>query len=527
LGRGERSSDPSKSSAVSPNTPRIDRRALSVLLFLFVVSLPVVTARIYASDEIEYYAFLRSLWFDHDFSFENEYRHFYEAGVAKSPGFHETFLERTTATGLRVNFGTIGPALLWAPFFAAGDGVARAIRALGGSVAIDGYSFPYIASVCYGSAFYGMAALLISMVIAVRLAAMLGGRQVPCLRQIAAPLAVWLGTPLFFYMYVAPPMSHAASAFAVAAFVLAWLEVRRTWSARGLVVLGVLAALMSMVREQDFFFVAGPAADFAWTLVRGPGQASRGTDSAGAVHPATRLRLVANASAGCAAGAVAYLPQAIAYLALNGRLRPSQLVTRKMNWLAPHALQVLGSPEHGLLAWTPLVLLALAGLLCALVWRPARSARAGSGGRANEPSALVRSPEDLPRIAACLLLMVVLQVYIAGSVESWTVAGAFGQRRFVALTVVLVAGLALLIEMAHGLAWRSLVAALLALSVWWNIGLMVQFGAGLMDRQRLELARNAYTSFVVLPRTLPEYAYRYLVRRESFYRGPAVSAPSR
>jgi hypothetical protein len=511
---------------VSPNTPIVDRRALFVLLLLFVVSLPVVTPRIYASDEIEYYAFLRSLWFDHDFSFENEYRHFYEAGVAKSPGFHETFLERATATGLRVNFGTVGPALLWAPFFAAADGAARVMTALGAPVAIDGYSFPYIASVCYGSAFYGMAALLVSMVIGVRLAAGLDGRRVPCLRQVAAPLAVWLGTPLFFYMYVAPPMAHAASAFAVAVFVLAWIEVRKTWSARGLVVLGVLAALMSMVREQDFFFVAGPAVDFAWTLATGPGRASRGTDAASAVHPATRLRLVANASTGLVAGAVAYLPQAIAYLVLNGRLGPSELVTRKMDWLAPHALQVLASPEHGLLAWTPLAVLALAGLVCAVVWRPARSARAGSGVRAIELSASTPS-EDLPRIAAGMLLMVVLQVYIAGSVESWTVAGAFGQRRFVGLTVVLVAGLGLLIEVARGLAWRSLVTALAALSVWWNIGLMAQFGAGLMDRQRLELARNAYTSFVVLPRTFPEYAYRYLFRRESFYRGPAVSAPSR
>ena len=44
-----------------------------------------------------------------------------------------------------------------------------------------------------------------------------------------------------------------------------------------------------------------------------------------------------------------------------------------------------------------------------------------------------------------LLLMVASQVYVAGSVASWTVAGAFGQRRFVCLTVVLVIGLAALL----------------------------------------------------------------------------------
>ena len=76
-----------------------------------------------------------------------------------------------------------------------------------------------------------------------------------------------------------------------------------------------------------------------------------------------------------------------------------------------------------------------------------------------------------------------------GSVESWTVAGAFGQRRFVALTVA--AG-----HRPGGRARRARRPASRARSprragrgascVWWNLGLMVQFGAGLMDRQRLE-----------------------------------------
>jgi hypothetical protein len=47
---------------------------------------------------------------------------------------------------------------------------------------------------------------------------------------------------------------------------------------------------------------------------------------------------------------------------------------------------------------------------------------------------------------------------------------------------------------------------------------MVQFGAGLMDRQRLELRRNAYNTFVEVPKRLPGIAYRYLFDRGSFYR---------
>jgi hypothetical protein len=121
-----------------------------LLIALFVVSLPAVTPRIYSSDEIQYFAYLRSVWFDRDLSFENEYRYFYDRGVARSDGFHETFLERATETGLRINFGTIGCAILWAPFYAAGHAAASLTGA-----PQDGYSTPYLAAVAHGSAFYG------------------------------------------------------------------------------------------------------------------------------------------------------------------------------------------------------------------------------------------------------------------------------------------------------------------------------------------------------------------------------------
>ena len=91
-------------SATSPWTSaRRWWRSWQGILLLFLIGLPAVTCRIYASDEVQYFAYLRSLWFDHDVSFENEYQHFYDAGIAASPGFHETFLEKTTETGRRIN----------------------------------------------------------------------------------------------------------------------------------------------------------------------------------------------------------------------------------------------------------------------------------------------------------------------------------------------------------------------------------------------------------------------------------------
>ena len=128
------------------------RNAWIVIVLLMVVSLPAVTPRLYASDEIQYFAYLRSVWFDGDLSFENEYRYFYDREIARAFGFQETFLELKTETGLRNNFGTAGSAILWSPFYGIADVVARTMRLSGASVAVEGYSRPYLAGVASGSA---------------------------------------------------------------------------------------------------------------------------------------------------------------------------------------------------------------------------------------------------------------------------------------------------------------------------------------------------------------------------------------
>lgn len=456
------------------------RTQLLLAALAFLLTLPAVTPRIYASDEIQYFAYLRSLWFDRDVSFENEYRHFYDAGIARGQNFHETFLERTTETGRRINFATIGCALLWAPFYGAADAGVRLAGAAGlSSAAADGYGPPYIAAVALASAVYGMLALVLSA-----WAVTLVGRHWPALTEARATsaVAVALGTPLLFYMYVAPPMSHATSAFAVALFVVVWLRVRMDWSRGGLAALGAAAGLMAMVREQDAFFAAGAALDF---LIA---QATRRDGRA--------MRRWADAAIGVLVAALVFLPQALAYLALNGRIGPSRLVARKMSWSSPHAVDVLASPSHGFLVWTPLALAGLVGLV--VLWR--------------------RLPTPARPIAMSLLAMTALQVYVAGAVESWTVAGAFGQRRFVALTVALVIGLAAtLAAVGPRRTTRRLAWAAVLLACWWNVALLAQFGAGLMNRQRLEPSRIAYNTFVVMPRAMPGLAWRYLFDRASFY----------
>ena len=462
-----------------------DRRSTIAAVLIFLLSLPLVTTRIYASDEVQFFAWIRSWAFDHDVDFENEYRHFQAGDAGRYKGFSDTLLGLVNENNRRVNFAPVGCAILWSPFYAVGHVVARVTGA-----PADGFSQPYVSAVAYASAFYGFLAVLLSADIARRVVG----------RGALAAAIIAIGTPLVYYIYISPPFSHATSAFAVSLFVWTWLRVRQAWTPRAMVALGAAGAVMAMVREQDVFFVIGPAVDYIRALV-----VTARAEPAGA-----RARLAGGGLVLAALGVVVfvlvYSPQLFAYQALNGHPSQTTLVFRKLTWTSPHALEVLFSPRHGLFAWTPLAAIAIAGL----VWLAA--------GRLRQSS---RQPGvDARVVGICALVMVAGQVYISGAVESWTVAGSFGQRRFVALTPLVTLGLAaLLVELRHRrTAWRTAAAVGLVVCIWWNIGLMVQFGLHRMDRQRLTLGENARQTFVVLPRELPALVYRYLTDRSSFYR---------
>jgi hypothetical protein len=61
----------------------------------------------------------------------------------------------------------------------------------------------------------------------------------------------------------------------------------------------------------------------------------------------------------------------------------------------------------------------------------------------------------------------------------------------------------------------------LVLFAWWNVGLMVQFGLKLMDRQHLEWPRVAVNQVTEVPRHLARSAWLFFTDRERLVReGP-------
>jgi hypothetical protein len=438
----------------------------------WLLTLPLVTPGIRGADEIEYFAYLHSMAFDRDLEFGNEYRHFHERDPQGLAGFAATFLDRREpVTGRHINFAPLGTALLWSPFYLLAHVGVLLARAAGSAVAADGFSAPYIAAACYASWLYGGLGLLVIHDALRRF----GGFEDRAAGWATAAL-LW-GSPLLYYMTIAPGFSHACSVFAVSALVWASLAARQRSTLGAWAVVGIAAGIAALVREQDALFLAVPlgllVADAAMTRSWGPA--------------------IVRAAVTVAIAVAVFVPQLLAYRAINGAFGPSRLVTRKMVYTSPHFLEVLVDPGHGLFVWAPLLLvaaLALAGI------------------------ALRR--RDV--IAGVLLLALLVQVWINGSVDSWTQAGAFGSRRFVGATVVFAWGLAAAVAALRVRPGPAVCAALLVVAAWWNVSLMVQFGLRIMDRQRLEWPRVAVNQVREVPPRAARAAWLFLTDRERLVR---------
>jgi Dolichyl-phosphate-mannose-protein mannosyltransferase len=427
------------------------------------VTLALVSTKIRGADEIEYYSHLRSAFFDRDLDFTNEYERFYKANPQGLAAFKETFLDRREPnTGRPINFAPIGSAVAWSPFFLAAHALVTNGVVKGPA---DGFSPAYTGAVAYGSSFLAILGFVIAHLTLKRYLGVTEGLA------LTAVLAAWFGTPALYYMTVAPAFAHAPSIFAVSLLFFLWLRAREEDTVFAWVLMGFSAGLAMLIREQAAFFLIAPGLGLGLRVVKG--DVKRALERGVAVLGATFL---------------AFIPQLLAYQALNGTFGPTQLVQRKMDFGSPHFIDVLVSPGHGLLAWTPLLIFAFFGL--------------------------TRSIGRLGALGVVLTAALLAQVYINGSVLSWHQAGAFGSRRFVDSTVLFVIGLAFGL-MAVSTRTQKIIAAL---AIWWNVSLMVQFGLKLMDRQQLDWPGVAVRQVTEVPKRILDTAKLYFTDPEALVR---------
>jgi hypothetical protein len=383
------------------------------------------------ADAVEYYSHLRSLYFDRDVDFANEFAHF---GILtrwdKSP---------PTVTGHRRTVFSVGPALLWMPFYAAGDLVARAR----GDVQ-DGYSPAHIRAACLGSLFYGvLGLLLVHRVLEERFAP-----PVPFFTT----LLLGYATFLFWYMAYEPVMSHAPSFFLAALALRVWWRRGAGLGHGRAALLGLVLGLATVVRWQNALLLVLPAA----TLV---------------VERARPARAAASAAALLGAFALALVPQLLVFKAIFGTYLLGHPAQGRdfLHLTRPALLDTFFSSRHGLLFWTPVLWAGFLGLvgLFARDWR--------TGGRL-----------DKDRWTAVLLALPVLVMsYINASSGDWWAGGSYSNRRFDSVLPFLALGLGATLAGLRRLAARrpSLVlAGGGAALVLWNALFMEQYRRGAIPR---------------------------------------------
>jgi len=384
------------------------------------------------SDGKYYYQFLISAWFDGDFDFSNNYQQ------AKKPFMthevdHYDFASRPTVTGLPVNMFTVGPAVLWSPFFAATYGVGVALGAAGdpGS-APDGWERPFQSSVMFAAVVYSALALFLLY----RLLSEQFDRRV-VLTGLA--LAFW-GTNWSYYCVFEPSMSHVYDLFTLVLLVWACLRTVRLGGAWMHLVVGLSAGLHVLVRTQNVVTVVILLA-FFW-LVPGVAGERRGRLGESAGDGAVLL----------AAFAVALVPLAAVNLALFGDLLviPQAHDGRFLHLMSPNLAGVLFSSRNGLFSHHPVLLLAVAGLIGALVrWRAHR---------------------DLAlRLLLPLGLVFLCQLWINAAAVDWWGGHAFGQRRLLSSLPLFAVGFCALqraveVRLRRG-RWIALATAVLAIAL--------------------------------------------------------------
>lgn len=348
-----------------------------VLLVLFASGFERATG-----DGRNYFAQVRSIVVDHDLDFSNESESFRASPITSS--------------------FPVGAAVLWSPFYFAVHEWFGVLNLLGADLPRDGYWNPYQQAVGLASLLYGCAGLFL----AYRLARRLSGRGAAA----AATVSVCGGGFLIWYLTIEASYAHAVSFFTVTAFVTLWYTSRDERSRRRWVALGAMAALMTMVRWQNVLWILPVVLDEAVAAPR----LLRLRDA--------ELRQRARDWAACAgAFVVGVVPQLLVWKAnYGGFFSLPEVMADSVWWHDPKPVEVLFSPNHGLLAWNPVLYLGLLGLPVLL----RRDLRAG-----------------LP-----LIVCFTAQLFVVSAVEDWWGSSAFGGRRFDSTMLVFILGLALVLQ---------------------------------------------------------------------------------
>lgn len=443
--------------------PSAGCRELAVLTALLaLLGLAALRPSIRGNDGVGNYVYLASLLRGGDLDFADDYRAF---DRIKQYPYHFADLPRSSRTGRYSNRYGIGAALLWSPFVAA-------VRILPAGRPADpnlmALTRPYAWAVGLGTYFWVSLALLL---LYKRLRRMHG--PLVCGVTLAGLL---LATPLGFYALAHGSMSHGAEFFAATLVMLAFESAWHRPSFYKSAVLGAAGGLLALVRIQEGAWLAIVGTALLWRLLRPAAEAAP-----------LRRRVVpaaAHAIIFTIAALAVLLPQIAVWKYLYGSWLsgPAPYLNGSVAAFAPwprFAVKTLFSERGGVLAWHPLFIPCLAGLIGSL--------------RDKQP----------PRVLAWVgLAGFTAQLLIVGSWSAWWAGASFGNRYFIGTLPFLALGLAYWLERrpVKSIGWRF---ALVGMLIFWNGGLLVQYATRMVSRDgAMPWSQVIYQNVIDVPRFL-------------------------
>lgn len=392
--------------------------AIGATSWIYDAPLPFTQPGPIRSDGLGYYAYLPAVFLDHDLTMRRTGLRSFGGDPAYIPGVR--WARTTVPLGqpgqhqYLDQYG-VGEAVLLVPFFAAGFALADVTHQSTG-----GFSWPFEAAVA--------TAAIVYLLLGLALIASLLRRWFSRRTVVITVLALTFGAAVFDYATFEPSMSHIYSFFAVALALRVTVWVWDRPRLPGAMALGAALGLVGLIRITNLALIV-------FCLLVG---VERLSDLAG------RGRTLLRYSGLVAAGVACFLLTILLQLAYWHRITGAWITNayrgpgEHLDLLDPHLLGVLFSIRKGLFFWTPLLVLAVAGL--PLLRRTAR-----------------------PLFLASIVYLPIA-VWVVASWSIWWYGTSFGMRALIDEMPVFALGLAALVEVARGTIARPAIATMVGLT---------------------------------------------------------------
>jgi hypothetical protein len=355
-------------------------------------------------DGIGYFSYTRSLVMDRDILLRNELIRYNISLPGKY--FYPTHGEYIS------NPFAIGTALAWIPFFLIVHLLVLIANFFLRDIPIlsNGMSYLYSMACSLSSCFYGILFLLLSF----KLSKKLFSTE----NSLLAMLGIWFISPFVFCFYWMPTHSHLVDAFAVALFLLMWVESTKDHRLFWWFCFGFSFGFATIVRWQNILL--------GMLLL---------------VPPKISIRLIPAYIFFFLGAFISFSPQLIVWKIIYGKFLTIPQGEGFMQWTHPEILKFLFSSWHGLYSWTPIILLSTIGLF--LLYQKDK------------------------RIAIGFLLVFVSQVYVNSCVSDWWAGISFGARRMTGISLIFIVGLASFFSMLKNRRFlKCLILSVLFIYAW-------------------------------------------------------------